>query len=195
MDAITLSFKNVAGFSDDEFYRFCLDNPELKFERTTKGQIIVMPNTGGKTGIINAEIVFQLKSWNKKNQLGKVFDSSTAFVLPNKAVRSPDAAWISLERWNRLTEEQKTKFPPLCPDFVIELRSESDSLADVQKKVTEEWLGNGCRLAWLIDPKEKKVYIYEPEKEVDSINGFDQLLSGGDVLPGFSLALTELIES
>jgi len=192
MDAITLSFKNVAGFSDDEFYQFCLDNVDLKLERTATGQIIIMPNTGGKTGDLNSELNFQLRGWNKQYLLGKVFDSSTAFLLPSGAVRSPDAAWVRRDHWDSLTEEQKTKFPPLCPDFVIELRSESDSLNEVIKKITDEWLANGCRLAWLIDPKEEKTYVFESGREMEVISGFNQTLTAADLLPGFALDLTQL---
>ncbi len=192
METITLNFKNVEGFTDDEFYRFCQDNPELKLERTAHGQIIIMPNTGGKTGIRNSEINFQLKNWNRIQKRGEVFDSSTTFHLPSGADRSPDAAWVAKPRWDALTEQQKAKFPPLCPDFVIELRSESDSVNELQKKVTEQWMGNGCQLAWLIDPKEEKTYVYRAGAEVEELKGFDRELSGGETLPGFVLNLREL---
>ena len=192
MDAITLSFKNVAGFSDDEFYQFCLDNAELKLERTATGQIIIMPNTGGKTGRLNARLNYYLTGWNMQTGAGESFDSSTAFLLPSGAVRSPDAAWVRRDHWDSLTEAQKTKFPPLCPDFVIELRSESDSLNEVIKKITDEWLANGCQLAWLIDPKEEKVYIFESGSQMQVLTGFDQTLTAVDLLPGFALDLTQL---
>ncbi len=192
METITLNFKNVEGFTDDEFYRFCQDNPELKLERTAHGQIIIMPNTGGKTGRLNARINYYLTGWNLGKDLGETFDSSTTFHLPNGADRSPDAAWVEKSRWDALTEQQKAKFPPLCPDFVIELRSESGSVKELQKKVTEQWLGNGCQLAWLIDPKEEKTYVYRAGHEVEELDGFDRELSGEEMLPGFVLNLREL---
>ncbi|MDX2302634.1 MAG: Uma2 family endonuclease [Microscillaceae bacterium] len=192
LENIILTTKALGNFSDDEFYNFCLENPDLKFERTSKGQIIIMPNTGGNTGRINSAIIFQLYGWNLKMELGEVFDSSTAFRLPNTAVRSPDASWITKNRWESLTEKQQKQFPPLCPDFVIELRSETDSWADLDKKIQEEWLVNGCRLAWLIDPLEQKAYIYRPEQTVEEVSSFDHILKGEHVLPAFELNLESL---
>ncbi|MCU0446532.1 MAG: Uma2 family endonuclease [Microscillaceae bacterium] len=192
MEAITLSLKQFGSFSNDEFYNFCQDNPNLKFERSAQGQIIIMPNTGGQTGDLNSELNMQMRIWNKQSKLGKVFDSSTAFQLPSSAVRSPDVAWVSISRWQALSDEQQTKFPPLCPDFVIELRSETDNLKELQKKMTDEWLGNGCSLAWLIDPKEEKAYIYRPTQALEVVSGFDQTIGGGEVLPNFVLDLREL---
>jgi Uma2 family endonuclease len=192
MEIITLNFKHIEPFTEDEFYHFCLDNPELTFERSAFGQIIIMANTGGKTGRLNAKIAIRLGIWNETHQLGETFDSSTTFHLPSGADRSPDAAWVEMSRWAALTEKQQTRFPPLCPDFVIELRSESDSLKELQNKMQNEWLANGCRLAWLIDPKEEKTYIYHPENEAVTIEGFDKKLSGENILPGFELDLNEL---
>ncbi|WP_448518765.1 Uma2 family endonuclease, partial [Rhodoflexus sp.] len=142
-EAIKLSFKSKGGLSQDEFMQFCLENPELKFERTSNGQIIIMPNTGGRTGRINARINYFLTGWNLSVNLGETFDSSTSFRLPNGAVRSPDAAWVAKTRWESLSEREQRQFPPLCPDFVIELRSESDLLKELQQKITEDWIGNG----------------------------------------------------
>ncbi len=192
MQTITLNFKHVEGFTDEEFYWLCQDNPELKLERTAHGQIIVMPNTGGKTGRLNARINYYLTGWNLANKLGEVFDSSTTFHLPSHADRSPDASWVEKSRWNALSEVEKAKFPPLCPDFVIELRSESDSVRELQKKIEEEWLGNGCHLAWLIDPKEEKTYVYRAGQPPEVHEGFDRDISGEDLLPGFMLNLREL---
>lgn len=192
LENIILTTKALGNFSDDEFYNFCLENPELKFERTSKGQIIIMPNTGGNTGRINSKIISRLVVWNETFHLGEVFDSSTAFRLPNTAVRSPDASWILKNRWESLTEKQQKQFPPLCPDFVIELRSETDSWADLDKKIQEEWLVNGCRLAWLIDPLEQKAYIYRPEQAVEEVSSFDHILKGEHVLPEFELNLESL---
>ncbi|MFN4146888.1 MAG: Uma2 family endonuclease [Runella sp.] len=179
-------------FSDDEFYSFCRQNDTLKFEREANGTIIVMPNTGGKTGKRNLKITMRLGIWNEKTQLGEAFDSSTAFRLPSTAVRSPDAAWIVRERWESLTEKEKEQFPPLCPDFVVELMSATDDLQIAKNKMTNEWIANGCRLAWLINPQEETNYIYRSNGEIQIVKGFDKTLSGEDVLPGFTLELKEL---
>jgi Uma2 family endonuclease len=191
-EAITLSFKSKGGLSQDEFMELCQDNPELKFERTSNGQIIIMPNTGGRTGDLNSEINMQLRIWNKSVHLGKVFDSSTSFRLPNGAVRSLDAAWVAKARWESLSEREQRQFPPLCPDFVIELRSESDLLKELHQKITDDWIGNGCRLAWLIDADAETVYVYRPDAEMQIVQGFQQRLSAADVLPGFELDLSQL---
>jgi len=191
-EAITLSFKSKGGLSQDEFMELCKDNPELKFERTSNGQIIIIPNTGGRTGDLNSEINMQLRIWNKSVHLGKVFDSSTSFCLPNGAVRSPDAAWVAKARWESLSEREQRQFPPLCPDFVIELRSESDLLKELHQKITDDWIGNGCRLAWLIDADAETVYVYRPDAEMQIVQGFQQRLSAADVLPGFELDLSQL---
>lgn len=191
MEAIELRYKPFQ-FNDDEFYEFCQQNGELKLERDAEGTILIMPNTGGETGDRNSELNFQLRLWNKQGQLGKVFDSSTAFRLPSSAVRSADAAFVGLDRWNELTLEQKKKFPPLCPDFVIELMSESDTINESRAKIQTDWIANGCRLAWLIDPKSETTYIYRADGSIQINRSFDQPLSGEDVLPDFSLDLSEL---
>ena len=191
MDPITLSTKHLH-FTDEDFYIFCMDNPDLKFERDADGRIIIMANTGGNTGDINSELNMQLRLWNKNKSLGKVFDSSTAFRLPNHSVRSPDAAWIKMDRWDVLSKDEQTKFPPLCPDFVIELKSNSDELMDLQKKMNIEWIGNGCKMAWLIDPFMETIYIYYLDREVQIITGFDKKIENFELLPGFELDLNEL---
>ncbi len=188
MERFELHFPETLQFDDDAFFAFCQANPELKLERTKDGEIIVMALTGGKTGIKNSEIIAELTLWNRQSRPGYVFDSSTGFRLPNGATRSPDAAWVAKERWEALTEVQQEKFPPLCPDFVIELKSESDGLKSAQAKMGE-WLENGCRLAWLLDPQESKAYLYQPGREVEELEGFTQKLSGVEVLPGFELDL------
>jgi Uma2 family endonuclease len=188
---VLLKYKNFR-FEDDEFYDFCLQNDQLKFERDANGNIIVMPNTGGKTGKRNAALNAEVYFWNKTFPLGIVFDSSTAFKLPSSAVRSPDVAWVSRQRWEALSASEQEKFPPLCPDFVIELISASDNEAEAKIKMTDDWLANGCRLAWLINPFEQTAYIYRPNIEVEQIVGFDKKLSGEGVLPNFELDLSVL---
>ena len=177
--------------TDDEFYAFCLLNDQIKFERDAFGKIIIMPNTGGITGIKNSELNADIVIWNRKNKLGQVFDSSTAFRLPSSAVRSPDAAWISNESWNTLTLEEQTKFPPLCPEFVIELMSNSDDLKYAVEKM-HKWIDNGCQLAWLIFPKGEEVRIFRANGTVDLIIGFDKTLSGENILPNLEFDLSFL---
>jgi Uma2 family endonuclease len=190
MDAIALHYKPFR-FNDDEFYNFCHQNSTLKLERLADGTIIIMPNTGGKTGIRNSKLNFQVQRWNMEQGLGEVFDSSTAFRLPSSAIRSADVSFVGLDRWNALTDAEQEKFPPLCPDFVIELMSKSDTLRDAKAKMTDDWMENGCRLAWLIDPKTQTVYIYRANGSIQINETFAQPLSGEDVLPGFMLDLTE----
>jgi Uma2 family endonuclease len=181
-------------FDDDEFYDFCVQNDQLKFERDNQGNISIMPNTGGKTGRLNLKLAQQIANWNDKYGLGEAFDSSTAFRLPNTAVRSPDIAWVVSDRWNGLTESEQEKFPPICPDFVIELMSATDTETESKKKMETEWLPNGCQLGWLINPFEQKTYIYRPAQAVEEIVGFDQKLSGEAVLPHFELDLSLLMK-
>ena len=176
--------------TDEQFFQLCQDNRDLRFERNRNGDILIMPPTGGETGNRNSSINYQLYAWNLQNKLGITFDSSTGFKLPNKADRSPDASWIPLEKWNNLTPQQRQKFLPLCPDFVIELRSPSDSLKTLQNKM-KEYLENGTKLGWLINPKAKQVEIYRQGKEVEILDN-PTTLSGEDVLPDFVLDL-ELI--
>ena len=176
--------------NDEEFYEFCQQNNDLKLERDANGTILIMPNTGGKTGKRNAEIIFQLISWNKREKTGEIFDSSTAFRLPTTAVRSADGAFVSRERWEELTEQEQ--FPPLCPDFVIELMPKSDSLKEAKAKMLTDWMENGCRLGWLIDPFNQTTHIYRADGSIEIKRGFDTTLSGEDVLPGFQFDLTEL---
>ncbi|MCU0340289.1 MAG: Uma2 family endonuclease [Spirosomaceae bacterium] len=178
--------------SDEEFFEFCIQHDNLTFERNADGTIVTMPNTGGKTGNLNFELSIEFGLWNRIYQQGKCFDSSTAFRLPSSAVRSPDVAWVNIESWNSLTERQREQFPPVCPDFVIELMSATDDLKAAQLKMTNEWIANGCRLAWLIDPQNETVYIYRGNGEVQIVKGFDKTLTGEDVLVDFELPLAKL---
>lgn len=188
----TIDFSSIGGLSDEQFFRLCVSNKDLKFEKTSKGEIILMPSTGGLTGSRNIEIASELRNWNQRTKLGKVFDSSTGFKLPNGATRSPDAAWLEKSRWTGLSLEEQKQFVPLCPDFVVELLSEPDALWMAQTKM-EEWMANGCRLAWLIDPEAEKAYVYHAGVEVELVS-FIATLNGNDVLPGFEFQLQVLKE-
>jgi len=190
MIAITLDLHSVVDLTDEQFSKLCQANPDIKLERTAKGELIVMPPTGGETGDRNSEINFQLRAWNKQNLLGKVFDSSTGFKLPNGANRSPDASWVKLERWQALNPAQRQKFPPLAPDFVVELRSITDDLKLLQNKM-QEYRDNGVRLGWLIDPQNQQVEIYRQGQDVEVVRT-PSTLSGEDVLPEFVLNLQDI---
>ena len=174
----------------EQFVQLALANRDLQLERTATGELIVMPPTGSDTGHRNLDIEGQLWLWNRQTKLGKAFNSSSGFHLPNGANRSPDASWVRQERWNALTREQQKGFAPLCPDFVLELRSESDNMAPLQAKM-REYMENKARLGWLIDRKNKKVEIYRQSQDVE-VRDFPTTLSGEDVLPGFVLDLTEV---
>ncbi|MGD1913273.1 MAG: Uma2 family endonuclease [Rivularia sp. (in: cyanobacteria)] len=187
MQALTVDFNSIIDLTEEQFYQLCQANQNLRFERNSTGEIIIMPPVGGESSNRNAGLTAQLWIWNQTKKLGVVFDSSGGFKLPNSANRSPDAAWVKLSRWNELTSEQKTKFLPLAPDFVIELLSPSDSLKTTQKKM-EEYINNGVRLGWLINRKNRQVEIYRIGKEVEILDNTDNL-SGEDVLPGFVLDL------
>ncbi|MDJ0635933.1 MAG: Uma2 family endonuclease [Xenococcaceae cyanobacterium MO_188.B29] len=190
MTAFILNMPPVAKLTDEQFYQLCQANRDLRLEMTAQGELIIMPPTGGETGKRNSDINLDLALWNRQNKLGIVFDSSTGFILPNGAKRSPDAAWIPTDKWDALTSEQKQKFLPLCPDFVIELRSPTDKLKTLQDKM-QEYIENGTRLGWLINPQDKQVEIYRQDREVEVLNSPNSL-SGENVLPGFILNL-ELI--
>ena len=191
MESLELHYSRFQ-FNDDEFYAFCQENSTLKLERDANGTILIMPHTGGKTGDRNSEVNFQLRLWNKQQKPGRVFDSSTAFKLPSTAVRSADSAFVARERWERLSEQQQEQFPPLCPDFIIELMSRSDSLKDAKAKMQNDWMDNGCQLGWLIDPFNQTVYIYRADGSIQINRDFNQPLSGEDVLPGLQFDLSEL---
>jgi len=180
----------VLDLSNDQFFELCQINRDLRIERSAHGECIVMPPTGGETSEQNAEITMQLRAWAKRDGTGTSFDSSGGFLLPNTAVRSPDAAWVKTSRLAALSTEQRRKFIPLCPDFVIEIRSPNDSLNALQEKM-QEYLANGARLGWLIDPDQRRVLVYRPAVPVDVVENPDAL-SGTPVLPGFVLDLHEV---
>jgi Uma2 family endonuclease len=177
--------------TDEQFFQMCQQNRDYQFERTATGELLIMPPTGGDTSNRNGRLTQQLFNWTDTNELGIAFDSNGGFKLPNGADRSPDASWVKIERWNALTPEQQAKFAPLCPDFVVELRSPSDSLKDLQEKM-QEYIANGAQLGWLIDRKNKRVEIYRPGKDVEILDN-PVSLSGEDVLPGFVLHLQQII--
>ena len=179
--------------TDEEFYAFCQHNPDLRFEREPDGKLRIMPNTGGKTGKLNFRIYLLFFPWLEESRSGEMFDSSTAFRLADGSTRSPDVAWVKLDRWNALTDRQQEQFPPPCPDFVIELRSATDTLKAAKAKMTDVWIANGCRLAWLIDPRTETTHIFRADGEIQIGRGFDKTLSGENVLAGFVLPLNRLI--
>lgn len=191
MTALTIDLSPIMQLTRTEFYKLCAANPDMKLERSPQGELIVMAPTGGETGSRNSDITTDLNLWNRQSKLGKCFDSSTGFSLPNGGDRSPDAAWIPIERWDALTPEEKQGFLPLCPDFVIELLSPSDSWKQGQQKMAE-YMENGCRLGWLIDPKNKRVAIYRQGKPIE-IMETPTKLSGEDVLPGFVLNIQQIL--
>jgi Uma2 family endonuclease len=187
MTALTLTLDSIIALTDERFFQLCQSNRDLRFERTAQGALIVIAPTGGESGAQNADLITDLNLWNRLEKPGVVFDSSTGFKLPNGADRSPDVAWVQRDRWDNLTPEQRRQFPPLAPDFVIELRSASDDLKPLQAKM-QEYQDNGVRLGWLIDPQSRCVEIYRPDHPVER-RPLPATLSGEDVLPGFQLHL------
>ena len=178
--------------TDEQFLAFVMANPNLCLERTAAGELIVMPPTGSESGNYNFELNTDLGIWNRQARLGKAFDSSTGFRLPNGATRAPDGAWVTNERWNALTPQQRKGFAPICPDFVLELASETDSL-DILRQKMQEYIENGCRLGWLIIPKLKQVEIYRLGQVPEVLQSPDTL-SGESVLPGFILPLQTIFQ-
>ncbi len=186
MTAFTISLEPVIHMTDEQFYQLCRANPDVKFERSAIGELIIMAPTEGETGSYNSEINADFVIWNRQAQLGKVFDSSTCFKLPGGGERSPDVAWVALERWNKLSRKQQRKFPPIAPDFVLELLSPTDSLEKTQTKM-QEYSNSGVRLGWLIDRDNRHIEIYRIGQPVEVLE--PEELSGEDVLPGFVLNL------
>ncbi|MCG6134850.1 MAG: Uma2 family endonuclease [Nostoc sp. LLA-1] len=184
---LKLNLDTVA-LTDEQFYQLCQNNQELKFERTATGELIIMPPVGGESGNREADLIIDLGIWNRQTKLGYTFSSSTIFKLPNGADLSPDAAWIKRERWEALTPEQKRKFPPIAPDFVMELRSATDDLATLRQKM-QEYRDAGVNLGWLINPQQQQVEIYRSGKNVE-VQDLPRVLSGENVLPGLSLSLS-----
>ncbi len=189
-DQLPMVIKPIVQMDDDDLFEFCRQNADLRIERTREGELIVMPPTGGETGNRNFQLAARLAHWTDANGTGVGFDSSTGFILPNRAQRAPDAAWITKERWAALPKKHREKFPPIAPDFVIELRSPSDDLRDVVAKM-EEWIDNGVRLGWLIDPFERRVHVYRPTIDPEVLVE-PATVEGDPVLPGFVLRIDDL---
>jgi len=176
--------------TDEQFAQLCRANPELRLELTAKQELVITPPAGSETGRCNGRITYLLIAWAKKDGTGISFDSSTGFTLPNGAIRSPDASWVKREKWEALSKDQREGFAPLCPDFVIELRSRTDLLSDLQARL-QEYIDNGARLGWLIDPRDKRVYVYRPGQSVEVWDD-PVSVSGDPVLLGFELPMSEL---
>lgn len=173
-----------------EFWELCQANPDLRLERTATGEVVIMPPAFSETGRRNFKISGQLWQWNETWQLGEAFDSSAGFTLPNGAIRSPDTAWIAKERWESLSDEEKYGFAAICPDFVVELRSGSDSIKALRAKM-QEYIDNGAQLGWLIDPQARMVEIYEPGEEVETLHN-PATVTGDPLLPHFVLNLQKV---
>jgi Uma2 family endonuclease len=186
----TLKLEPAIALSENQFFTLCQQNPDLKIERSCQGELIIMPPTGGETGRKNAELIADFIIWNRQSKLGIVFDSSTCFRLPKGGDRSPDVSFIKKERWDGLTSEQQRKFPPLCPDFVLELLSPSDNLGFTQAKM-QEYQANGVQLAWLLNPQDQQVEIYRVGYPVEILFRPRELF-GENILPNFVLNIAWL---
>ncbi len=191
MSQITLDLRPFFQLTEEQFFQLCRLHPDLRIERNKEGALIIMPPTGGWSGNRNSKLTTRLELWAEADGTGLTFDSSTEFRLPNGGDRSPDAAWIRLLLWNGLTTEEQEGFPPICPDFVVELRSKSDSLNQLQAKM-QEYIDSGLRLGWLIDPQNQRVEIYRQGLQKVVLQS-PSTLSGEDVLPGFVLDLKGIL--
>ncbi len=183
--------RNPNNLTNDELFEFCMLNRALHIERDAAQNIIIMAPVGGNSGFYEKDLIFAIESWVREHKSGYSFSSSTGFLMPNGAMRSPDACWISEARWSTLTDAQKQKFPPIVPDFVVEIRSRSDALKGLKAKM-EEWIENGVRLAWLIDAKNEQVFIYRADGSIEIVKGFDGVLNGEHVMSGFAFDLGQL---
>lgn len=190
MNSLTVDFHSILTITDEQFYQLCLQNPEIKFERTVDRELIIMSPTGGGNGKRNSEILIELGIWNRQQKLGVIFDFSTGFILPNGSIRSPDIAWIPNYKWEQISLQEQERFISLCPDFIVKLRSQSDRLKPLQEKMVE-YIENGTRLGWLINRKDRTVEIYRAGTEKEILYNPANLL-GEDVLSNFVLNL-ELI--
>ena len=187
--SVALNVKS-AGFSQEQFFRLCSDNPELFFELTAQKELIIMPLPGPDTSWRNVTITTALTNWAKQDGTGITFDCQCLFILPNGSHRGPDASWLRRDRWDGLTQEQKSRAAPLCPEFVVELMSPSDRLAAVQEKM-EEYIANGAQLGWLIDPYNKNVYVYRAGESIQNLES-PATISGEPILKGFRFNVSEI---
>jgi Uma2 family endonuclease len=181
---------HFGGLTDEQFENLCKNHPDLKFELDAKGDLIIVPPTSPESGWKNSELIIEIGIWSRNDGTGVVFDSSTMFTLPNGAKRSPDVSWMPRGKYNTLSEEEKETFSKIVPDFVIELRSPSDNLKPIENKM-DEYIKNGVKLGWLIDPLKKKVHIYRENGEIEILNN-PKLVSGENVLNGFALDISRL---
>jgi Uma2 family endonuclease len=188
---VAVNLPKTLRVSEDQFRAIVQANPDLRLELTATGELIAMSPTGSESGSYNSELTADVALWNRRAKLGKVFDSSSGFRLPNGAIRSPDVAWVAMERWTALSPDQRQGFAPLCPDFVIELLSAADDVATLQAKM-EEYMDNGCRLGWLVNPKTRTVAVCRPDAAPETVP-FTATLSGESILPGFELNLHTLL--
>ena len=192
MQSIMLTIPpHINVFSDDELYAFCLANPELHIERDETGHIIIMPPTGLESSFTNGELFGEVRNWNRETKAGRTSESNGGYTLPDTSMRAPDVGWVSKERLMRVLPEELKKFAHVCPDFVIEVRSQSDSLKELQEKM-EKWLKNGVRLGWLVDPQTQTTTIYRPNQESET-KAFSETLYGEDVLVGFTMNVEDVL--
>jgi Uma2 family endonuclease len=189
---LPVRFRPETPMSDEELMRFCAANDGLHVERDVNGELIVMTPAGGRTGKKNTDVIIDLGIWNRQNDRGVAFESNTGFTLPDGSMLSPDAAWVERDRWNALSDRDQERFVPLCPDFVIELRSPSDSLPELQAKMLQ-WIGNGAQLAWLIDPIEQTVSVYRPG-ESPEVHYRPTSVQGEGAMVGFELVMARIWE-
>lgn len=185
-----LVLRPLLKLDEEQFFQLTLQNPEQPLEQNAQGDLVIIIPGGGTSGIQRAKIQYQLENWNDKDQRGVVFDSSTLFRLPKGSARSPDAAWVERSRWEALTQEEQERFPPLCPDFVIELRSKTDRLVDLQEKLVE-YLDNGVQLGWIIDPLLKQVHLYTAGQPVQILDQ-PATVAGTGCMAGFTLNLKDI---
>ena len=191
LDNVVVLHGPLTRLTDDEFFELCRHNPTLRLERNADHEIVFMPPAGAESSRKSGEVHFQLMLWNRQHQLGYVFESSAGFTLPDGSVRSPDASWVPKAAYDALSDEQRLRFPPVCPAFVVEVRSPSDGLGPLRRKM-ETYLANGVQVAFLIDPGNETATIYRPHQEPEEIRGFEATLSGEPALPGFVLDLRPL---
>jgi Uma2 family endonuclease len=187
---LPLRFRPETPMSDEELMRFCAANDFLRVERDANGEILVMTPAGNNTGRKNAAIISVSDAWAERDGRGYAFDSNTGFTLPDGSMRSPDAAWVQAARWNILSDRDKDRFSPICPDFIIELRSPSDNLAELESKM-EQWIANGAQVGWLIDPERQVVAIYRPGDQTE-VHHHPSSVQGNGVIAGFELVMARI---